>query len=282
MKRILVPTDFSPTSERAFRFAVDLAVRMKGSVILHHTYFPVESSFIAAEQQREAYNQQAEEKIVKRLQRLKKKVMGDTIRIPVSTIVGRSPLISKTLRFAEENQVDLIVMGTQGATGLKKTIMGSVASKIVEKATCPVLLIPEKYEWKDPEQIVFATNLSASDKSALSQIETIAILYGAETTVIHLMNARLSSAAREKEKKDFDTHARKLQEKLRNHASTHFHILEVDSIIEAMEGLHSKFPYDMMAMVRRKKKLLEKFMLKSFTRNMAYVTRKPLLIIPEE
>lgn len=282
MKRILVPTDFSPTSERAFRFAVDLASRIKAAVILHHTYFPVESSFIAAEPQREAYNQQAEEKIVKRLQRLKKKVTGDTIQVPVSTIVGRSPLISKTLRFAEENHVDLIVMGTQGATGLKKTIMGSVASKIIEKAKCPVLLIPEKYEWKDPEQIVFATNLSASDKSALSQINAIAGLYNAETTVIHLMNARLNPAIREKAKKDFDAHARKLQDKLKTKSTINFHILEVDSIVEAMEGLHKKFPYDMMAMVRRKKKLLEKFMVKSFTKNMAYVTRKPLLIIPEE
>jgi len=282
MKRILVPTDFSPTAERAFRFAFDIAQKTKGTIILYHTYVPVESSFIAAERQRDEYNAMVEEKILKRLQRLKRKIAGDASEIAVSTIVGRSPLVANLIRFADKNHVDLIVMGTQGASGLKKMMVGSVAARVVEKSRWPILLVPGKYEWKDPGQLVFATNFSPSDKEALPLIDKLARLYDAETTVLHLMKSNASAAESEKEKKDFDAHARAIQKKAKNNLSLHFHVLEVDSIIDAMETLDKKFPYDVMIMVRRKKKLLEKLMVKSFTKSMAYVTRKPLLIIPEE
>lgn len=61
-----------------------------------------------------------------------------------------------------------------------------------------------------------------------------------------------------------------------------FNLLEVGSVSETMETLDKKFPYDIMAMVRRKKIFLERLFIKSFTQNMAYVTKKPLLVIPEK
>src|SRR5665647_656620 len=90
MKRILVPTDFSPTAEKAFRFALDLAARARGTIILYHTYIPVESTFVGTEKTRKQYNAQSEANIAKRLQRLKKKVTGDVVDVAVSTIVGLS------------------------------------------------------------------------------------------------------------------------------------------------------------------------------------------------
>jgi nucleotide-binding universal stress UspA family protein len=57
--------------------------------------------------------------------------------------------------------------------------------------------------------------------------------------------------------------------------------MESSSITETMERLDKKFPYDVMVMVRRKKSFLERFFIKSFTQNMAYITKKPLLIVPE-
>jgi nucleotide-binding universal stress UspA family protein len=280
MKRILVPTDFSPTAEKAFRFALDLAQRAKGTVILYHTYIPVESTFVGTEKTRKQYNTQTEVNIVKRLQRLCKKVTADTTGVTVSTIVGRSPLIDNILGFAEHNQVDLIVMGTQGASGLKKTIIGSVAARVVEKSNLPVLLVPEKYEMAEPGQFVFATNFSTTDKAALTSVGEIAKLYNAGITVLHFLSFYTAMAEKEKGKKDFDTYAHYLQREL-NKYKIHFHLLEVESVSETMETLEKKFPYDIMTMVRRKKTFLEKFFVKSFTQNMAYITKKPLLIVPE-
>lgn len=281
MKRILVPTDFSPTAEKAFRFALDLARRSKGTVVLYHTYIPVENTFIGTEKTRKQYNAQSEVNIVKHLQRLSKKVKADTAGVAVSTIVGRSPLVDNILGFAEDNHIDLIVMGTQGCSGLKRTIIGSVAARIVEKSDLPVLLVPEKYELMEPGKFVFATNFSNVEKVALAKISEMANLYNAGITIFNFLSIHATHAEKEKEKNDFDTYAHYLQKELSTY-KIHFHLLEVSSVTETMETLDKKFPYDVMAMMRRKKTFLKNFFTKSFTQNMAYVTKKPLLIIPEE
>lgn len=279
MQRILVPTDFSPTAEKAFHFALDIATKSKGTVILYHVYTPVESAFIDSEQKRKLYNTQTETNLAKRLQRLAKKVTAHTAAVPVSTVLGRTPIIDNILGFAEHNQVTLIVMGTQGVSGLKKTIIGSVAARIAEKTDIPVLLVPEKFEWKEPEQIVFATNYQKADKQALSMILSLAKIYGAAVTIVHLY--KVYAMEKEKEQTDFDTYAYSLQREFSD-VKLNFQLLESSSVTETMENLDKKIPYDMMTMVRRKKNFLEKFFIKSFTTNMAYITNRPLLIVPDE
>ena len=278
MQRILVPTDFSPTAEKAFRFALNIATKAKGTVILYHVYTPVESPFIDTGQKSKQYNTQTETNLVKRLQRLKKKVTAHTADVPVSTIVGRSPVIDNILGFAEHNHIDLIVMGTQGASGLKKMIIGSVAARIVEKTDIPVLLVPEKFEWTEPERIVFITNYLQTDRQALSVVLALAKLYGAALTVVHLVDV---FAKEEKEKIDFDNYAHAMHREL-NQFNLRFKLLKTSSVTETMETLYKEIPYDIVAMVRRKKSFLKKFFLKSFTQNMAYVTNQPLLVVPEE
>ena len=278
MQRILVPTDFSPTAEKAFRFALNIATKAKGTVILYHVYTPVESPFIDTGQKSKQYNTQTETNLVKRLQRLKKKVTAHTADVPVSTIVGRSPVIDNILGFTEHNHIDLIVMGTQGASGLKKIIIGSVAARIVEKTDIPVLLVPEKFEWTEPERIVFITNYLQTDRQALSVVLALAKLYGAALTVVHLVDV---FAKEEKEKIDFDNYAHATHREL-NQFNLRFKLLKTSSVTETMENLYKEIPYDIVAMVRRKKSFLKKFFLKSFTQNMAYVTNQPLLVVPEE
>lgn len=281
MKCILVTTDFSPTAEKAFRFALDLAARAKGTIILYHTFIPTESTFKGTEKVRNQYNTQSEANIVKRLERLKKKVAGDSNEVAVSTVVGRSPLIDNIVGFADHNHIDLIVMGTQGVSGLKKTIIGSVTSRVIEKSNLPVLLVPEKYELEVPGRFVFAADCQSSDERALTLIDAMAKLYHADITVLHFISVYNTESEKEEERNDFNTYAYSLQ-RVFNESKIKFHLRETSSVMETMEALDRKFPYDILAMVRRNKTFLEKFFIKSFTQNMSYITRKPLLIVPDE
>ncbi len=61
---------------------------------------------------------------LKRLQRLKKKLVSPEMNVVVSTIISQPPVVNNILSFAKQNQVELIIMGTQGASGFKKTIVG--------------------------------------------------------------------------------------------------------------------------------------------------------------
>ena len=74
MKRILVPTDFSPTAEKAFRYALAIAARAKGTIVLYHLFTPVKSGIAYSGKTQQRYNSQLESNLLKRLSRLKEKV----------------------------------------------------------------------------------------------------------------------------------------------------------------------------------------------------------------
>jgi nucleotide-binding universal stress UspA family protein len=279
MKRILVPVDFSPTSIKAFRYAAELVSKSGGSITLYHLYTPATSSTAGLYEQVRVYNKQLEINNLKRLQRLRKKILSDGIEVPVSAIVGRVPVVKNILRFSALNQIDMIVMGTQGASGLKRVIIGSVAAKIIDKTDIPVLLVPEKFELAPPEKIAFTTTFQRTDKKALPLVFEIASLYDAEVTFVNLCDPNNPFDITEED--NLEAYANNLQIEYSNLA-VQFKQLKTTSITKTMESLHEEIPYDLLVMARRKTGFLNRFFQKSFTKQMAYITRQPLLVVPEE
>jgi general secretion pathway protein E len=127
MNQILVPTDFSHNSSSALNYACDLARQSAGAMHIIHV-LPESDS----ENERDA---------VGHLERLGS--MLDA-RAKLPTITHRKVLSGKPARtitqFAKDHDIDLIVMGTHGRTGLAHLTMGSVAEKVMRDATCPVLV----------------------------------------------------------------------------------------------------------------------------------------------
>ena len=279
MKKILVPSDFSSTAEKAFRFAVNFASKCNGTVVLYHVYTPVESTFIYTMEKRRLYNAGMEKNALKRLQRLKKKIGGEGCTIPIETVVGRAPITDNILGFACQNDIDLIVMGTQGATGLKKVIIGSNASRIAEECQVPVLLIPKRFEWKEPENIVFATNYQSSDIAAINLSIYLAKAYNSRLMVVHLFRPTATNALDDKELAAFKTVAEYLQKSISDFP-IRFEPIRTISVGDTLENLHREISYDMLVMVRRNKGFLQRIFLKSFTKALCYVTRFPLLVVP--
>lgn len=279
MKRILVPVDFSPTSKKAFRFAVDIASKSGGSIVLYHLYTPGTRAALGLKENLNEYNKFIEGTSLKRLQRLKKRVLRDTAEVPVSTIVGRIPVINNILGFAEHNHIDMIIMGTQGASGLKRVTIGSTAAKIIARSDIPVLLVPEKFELAPIKKIVFTTDIHKADSKALPVVFDFANRYNALVTLVNLNDPYHTYD--EKEQKDFDTYAYYVQRNF-NDSRIQFKQLKTSSVVKTMENLHEEIPYDLLGMARRKLGFLNRFFQKSFTKRMAYITTKPLLIIPEE
>ena len=278
MKRILVPVDFSPTSKKAFRFAVDIASKSGGSIVLYHLYTPGTRAALGLKENLKEYNKFIEGTSLKRLQRLKKRVLGDTPEVQVSTIVGRTPVINNILGFAEHNHIDMIVMGTQGSGGLKRVTIGSTATKIIAKSDIPVLLVPEKFERKLPEKIVFASNFHKADRKALPVAFEITRLFGALLTFVNLSDP--DGLLAESDQNNFEIYAFGLQREF-NDTRIQFKQIKT-SIVKKIENLYEQIPYDLLIMARRKLGLLDRFFQGSFTKKMACITTFPLFIIPEE
>lgn len=279
MKRILVPVDFSPTSERAFLFAADLASRTGGTIVLYHVYSTGSRGYLPGDVKEKS--QPDEKELLLRLQRLSKKIANDYPQVVVSCVTGRTPVVDNILGFAEHHHIDLIVMGTQGGSGLNKVIIGSVAAQVIEEADIPVIIIPEKYELSVPEKIVYTTGYSPDDAQALRYLTNFANVYNASLTVVHLTSAYETETGRLHQDTKFAAYKVDMKNVVQDFP-VEFRLIRTPLITSTMENLHREIPYDLMAMTRRNKSQVERFFTGSFTRNMAYVTRYPLLILPEQ
>ena len=131
--RILVPIDFSPPSEAALAYGRELAHRCDSVLHLMHV---AENPFLrAVVSDRRALEEAA-------LRRLHDRLTDADRRRGAVTIVEQSDEpATEILRYAKSASIDLIVMGTQGRTGLARVVLGSVAEAVVRGAQCPVLTV---------------------------------------------------------------------------------------------------------------------------------------------
>ncbi len=154
-RNILVPTDFSEDSDRAFLTALEIAGKGKSRIFLLHvinrTVQMCVSDYCIDQGIADRF---LNEGIVYSNEKLRETIA----RFPDSRAVKVIPDIRKgqpheeILKEASERKVDLIVIASHGKTGLKKYFIGSVAEKVMKEAKCPVLLIrsPERKEASGP------------------------------------------------------------------------------------------------------------------------------------
>ena len=143
LKRILVPTDFSDHSERAAAYAVELARRYEADEIhcVHVSDIPADLLATSAYYMTgpsEQFIEQVREEGRKSLDAFARKNFKDR---PVKTVFLEGRPFVEIIRYARENQIDLIVISTHGRSGIKHVLFGSVAEKVVRKAPCPVLVV---------------------------------------------------------------------------------------------------------------------------------------------
>jgi nucleotide-binding universal stress UspA family protein len=143
IRHILIATDFSPTATHAAHFAAGLAAQIGARLTLLGVYSLAvlttpEAVYVATEDEQRARAELERE----RLQRLAHELLPAGSRIECLAVEGEAP--ATILRVAEEQAVDLIVVGTHGRRGVRRLLLGSVAEGVVRRATCPVLTVGPK------------------------------------------------------------------------------------------------------------------------------------------
>lgn len=133
-KRILFPTDFSHSGDAALAFATSLAKEAEGRLIVVH----VQEAPLAYGGGEMYYG--IPEPTTEELLGMLHEVKPSDPSVPVEYRLVTGDPADAVVRMAEEDDVDLIVLGSHGRTGLTRLLMGSVAEAIVRKAHCPVLV----------------------------------------------------------------------------------------------------------------------------------------------
>lgn len=140
-KKILYPTDFSRTAEAAARHALDLAVQNAARV---HVLHVMDTRYTGPEYllglpDLQEFLDELQEQVRAEMDRLTSRRRFQEARVTTAVVEGTPA--HEILRYAVENKVDLIVMGTHGRSGLEHILLGSTAEKVVRQAPCPVLTV---------------------------------------------------------------------------------------------------------------------------------------------
>jgi nucleotide-binding universal stress UspA family protein len=192
--RILCPTDFSDFSRLAFDHAIALARRYGASVtLLHVVQLPpvaaapaggvVLPSMILTPADREA--------LLANLRQFAEREGGGGVRVDVEVLLGTPA--AEILAFADARDVDLMVLGTHGLSGFERLVLGSVAEKVVRKATCPVLTVPAGVPDAAPaspvlfRQVLCPVDFSDCSMRALEYAISLAEEADAHLTLLHVL-----------------------------------------------------------------------------------------------
>lgn len=186
MKELLLLTDFSEVSESATQYALQIALKAKAKVrVLHVLATPVDWVKIPLEKELNYPETKAQIGAAKQqLNALEKRFekAGVECQTTLSFDLGLENLVSHI----QKDKVDLVVMGSHGASGLKEFTIGSNAQKILRNVNQPVLVVKHPPKKEAIESVVFASNLEDQQLPAFKTATQFAYLSGAELHLLHV------------------------------------------------------------------------------------------------
>lgn len=187
MKKILVPTDFSQTSENALRVAADLARKFDSKIFLLHMLElpmdlinPVMGTRTNDLPEVLFFTKRAE-------QRLKQLIEQDFLEgVSIRPILQLHHTLDGIMETRQRENCDLIVMGSQGASGLQEMFIGSNTEKVVRRSHVPVLVIKEPIPEFKTQTMVFGIDFTDKSREVLSQVILFAETLGAKLHLVYV------------------------------------------------------------------------------------------------
>jgi len=279
MKKILVPTDFSVCANNAVDFAVQTAKLAPAEIALLHSFELMGNLYTDYMGVNKEFNQSQLNDVYNQLAVLKRSIR-ETEGVTVDTHVCTGSVKKCILQTTKEKEIDYMVMGTAGASGIKETLWGSKTADIIAKSHVPVIAIPCGYKWKKPVKILLATN----------HFETKPVMLDFLFEWADMFNARIDVAVFTNDSKDspvtYLEHMRRtpgyehlLKEKYHEDTLTVTNLFGKD-FEETLEDHIQQNEVDILAMVTYKRTFPDTIFHPSITKHMAYHTKIPLLAIP--
>lgn len=189
MKNILIPTDFSPNASKAVRFAMRLAQHNKA---IHLVFFHATDTAIPTRTPSRLYSEIAEEDMAEGLEKLKKDVHQHLKELEIKAeeisselVVVQGGFIENINSEVKSLHIELVIMGTRGATGLQKVLFGSNTVDVMDKVACPLLAIPDSYKYHAIKHIAYAADFLTIEEG-FEKVVDLAKMFEATLEIFHV------------------------------------------------------------------------------------------------
>lgn len=272
MRKVLIPTDFSDGAMNAVSYAFDMFKGMGDTeFILLNTYDIPRSglSNIKLKSINDILKKDSEEGLERCLAKMKKN--GDANHVRIISKHGMLSDVIEGLLLTED--YNLIVMGTVGAGGLKKVLLGSNTSDVVKRIKKPILIVPHKAKFVIPDKILFTTDFKPiSRELQMERLRDFASRMNSEILVlnVHEENKRVNI--------DKAKVSSGIEDLLKGMKHSYYDTIG-DDIIEGIDDFVIKHDIKIIAMIVRHLNFVESIFHKSLTREMAMHTHIPMLAL---
>ncbi|MEO1049168.1 MAG: universal stress protein [Bacteroidota bacterium] len=273
IKKILVPIDFSECSKNALRSVIPMARRMNAELLLLNVFSVLSA---VSETGAEMYHELADEKereIKDDFQQLIED-FPELSDVEFSYVLRQNYVPDAISQVISDKEIDLVVMGTKGASGVEEVLMGSNAYHVIKNTQVPIIALPDGSQLNHIKSIALASDYKKmEDPRVLEPITAMAHLFGAEIHILHFSDGEHISGEEAWE-------ARKLEKYLKRFQHS-FHFIVEKDVEEGINNYLEKHGIGMLAIIPRKHNLLDKLFKKSWTRKLTCHTKIPLMAIHE-
>ena len=271
MINILVPTDFSDLSLVAIEYAIKMANRMNGTVTLLHVMDNmVKPTRVSMREEAKALGREAsslaKERFVPIMEEAERFNKTDK---PIVVKIRRGRSFSNTVRlFAKRNKIGMIVMGTKGASGITKYVLGSNTVAVMDASRIPVLAVPARAQFKNFKNIVYASDLRYLEEE-VEVMKPYLKLLDATLHVLHVCD-------KTKGEEELQTNVKNILKQVDYRKSTVM-IKTNKPVDRAIDSYVKELKADMVTMFTHKRTPYEKLFHRSMTKKMAFQSHVPLL-----
>lgn len=274
MKNILLPTDFSENSYRA----MDYAMRLFSGQSMNFTVLNIQKSseyitddLMAASpgsSVHEAISADNKAELDMVVERYRAEYSSEEYKI--EGVFDFDVFIDGVAQTVDSREIELIVMGTNGASGTREAIFGSNTLQVIRSIKCPVLAIPEEYTYREPQQVMLTViDEQLPSDTAINSLKKIMKLHNPQLHVLHVSSAESSPSE--------DTNE-KLSEIFENFDITR-HNLSGIPVPMAIQSFTQLNQVDLHCLLIEQRSFLDRFIHGSDTSRISYGTQVPLLVV---
>ena len=279
MKNILIPTDFSDNAWNALLYGISFFKKTHCTFhIVHINSVNTSASgetamFLSPEILEETLLVESKEKL--------NELMGKIERLPLNvkhefnTLALYGFLTDHIKSQVKEKQIDLIIMGTKGSTGLKSVSIGSNTGDVITKVPCTVLAVPEKATYHSIKEIGFPSDFQL--KYNLKILETLKDILLLKKSALRLLYISLKN---EKMSTIQEKNKALLFEYYKDIECT-FHLVTGKKIDESIQCFTESRNLDLLVMVAKNLNFLERILFRPTVEKISYHTQVPFLVIHE-
>lgn len=277
MKQVLLPTDFSTNAYNAVKYAVQLFEDVETEFYLLHTYIPpvYQTSYLLQSPAQFGLSDEIRGIAQQRCEALKKRIEKE-FRNPKHSFVTKvayNILVDQIRENQKNEKADLIIMGTQGATGAKEILLGTNTTQVIRNVKCPIIAVPSGFKFTTPKSILFPTDYEVDyEKGQLEELLDIAKNYRSSIDVLHVSSGYDLS-------RDQLRNKQKLESIL---APGHpiFNNLPDQGVIEAINQFKSNKEMDLLVMIRNKHSFFERLFIEPVIKKIGFHIDIPFMVLP--